>query len=113
MTGYMQGNIRIPNIPSGKVVDENGFPSDDEQTFRQILISSLQNNFGAEGCVIPSLSATDIVKIQNNNFIDQATGNTIYSCQYGTLVYNITANSIMAAIDNGTGQPVFKTVTLT
>ena len=113
MAGYVQGKIRIPNLPMGKVVDENGFASDDEQTFRQTLISSLQDNFGSEGCVIPSLSATDIAIIQDNNFVDQATGNTIYSCQYGTLVYNITANSIMAAIDNGAGKPKFMTVTLT
>ncbi len=114
MTVYTQGKIRIPNLPMGKVVDENGFASDDEQTFRQTLISSLQDNFGSEGCVIPSLSASDISIIQNNSYISQTDNVTvIYTCQYGTMVYNTTANSIMAAIDDGTGKPIFKTVTLT
>lgn len=113
MAGYTQGNIRIPNLPMGKVVDENGFASDDEQTFRQTLISSLQDNFGSEGCVIPSLSATEKDIIQDNKFIDQATGQEVHSCQYGTLIYNTTANSIMAAINDGTGKPKFMTVTLT
>jgi hypothetical protein len=110
---YIQGNIRIPNLPMGKVVNEQGFASDDEQTFRQTLITSLQANFGNEGCVIPSLSASDITTIQNNSYVDPANGNTVYTCAYGTLVYNTTANSIMATIDDGTGKPIFKTVTLT
>ena len=105
--------IRIPNLLAGKMVDDKGYPTDDEKTFRQVLITSLQKNFGDEGVVLPSQSAANILTIQNNNYIDQATGLTVYSCQYGTMLYNSTANSIMIAVNKGSGQPVFRTVTLT
>lgn len=97
MTQYMQGNIRIPNIPSGKVVDENGFASDDEQTFRRVLITSLQNNFGPEGCVVPSQTTAKILTIQNNTYVEPATGNTIYTCQGGTLIYDTDTNQLKVA----------------
>lgn len=97
MTQYMQGNIRIPNIPSGKVVDENGFASDDEQTFRRVLITSLQNNFGSEGCVVPSQTTANITSIQNNTYVEPATGNIIYTCQGGTLIYDTDTNQLKVA----------------
>ena len=37
--------IRIPNLPIGQIVDENGNATDDELSFRHALITSLQNNF--------------------------------------------------------------------
>lgn len=100
--------IRIPNLPIGRMVDENGIADRDELTFRETLITNLQRLFGNEGCVFPSLSAADITTIQNN--VD-AQGN--YTCAFGTALYNIDANSIMIAINNGSGAPIFKTVTLT
>lgn len=105
--------IRIPNLPMGQITDDKGFATETEQTWRQTLISSLQNNFGSEGCVVPTQSAANILMIQNNNYLNDATGQTVYTCQYGTMLYNSTANSIMIAVNNGSGQPVFKTVTLT
>lgn len=104
--------IRIPNLPTDIIVDDKGQATDDEKTFRQTLITSLQKNFGDEGVVLPAQTAANILTIQNNNYIDQATGLTVYSCQYGTMIYNSTANSIMIAVENG-GVPLFKTVTLT
>lgn len=111
MAGYTQGNIRIPNLPMGKVVDENGFASDDEQTFRQTLISSLQDNFGSEGCVVPSQTTANITTIQDNTYIDQATGDTVYSCKGGTLVYDTDTNQLKVAILSG-GVPTFHVVTV-
>ena len=105
--------VRIPNLPMGQITDGKGFATETEQTWRQSLISSLQNNFGPEGCVLPTQSAANIITIQDNNYIDPATRLPVYTCQYGTMLYNSTANSIMIAVNNGSGQPVFRTVTLT
>lgn len=109
-------NIRVPNLPMGEIVNEDRTASPDELTFRQRLISSLQDNFGDEGLVAPTQTAADIVKIQNNKAINPITGqvsSTDFTCQYGTILYNSTANSIMIAINDGSGAPIFKTVTLT
>ena len=106
-------DIRIPNLPTGPIVNDKGNPTDGESTFRRILITSLQKNFGNEGVVVSAQSATDILKIQNNTVYNPATGNNEFTCQFGTILYNSTANSIMIAIDDGTGAPLFKTVTLT
>jgi len=95
------------------MVDDSGGTTGEEKTFRQALLTSLQKNFGDEGCVFPTQSSDNITLIQNNNYIDQATGLPVYTCQFGTGLYNSTANSMMFAIDDGTGKPVFKTVTLT
>lgn len=111
MTAYTQGKIRIPNLPMGKVVDENGYASDDEQTFRQALISSLQDNFGSEGCIVPSQTTANIAIIQNNTYIDPATGNTVYSCQPGTFIYDTDTDELKVSILSG-GIPVFKVVTV-
>jgi len=113
-------DIRIPNLPTGPIVDANGVATDGESTFRRILITSLQKNFGSEGLVAPTqpndamtTPPTDYIdQIQNNTVFNPATGNDEYTCQFGTILYNSTANSIMIAIDDGTGAPVFRTVTL-
>lgn len=106
-------DIRIPNLPIGPIVNDKGVATDGESTFRRILITSLQKNFGNEGVVVPTQSAADILKIQNNTVYNPATGNDEFTCQFGTILYNSTANSIMIAIDDGTGAPLFRTVTLT
>lgn len=102
---------RIPNLPMGPITDKNGNPVDDELTFRQSLITNLQKLFGNEGVVVPTLNATQITTIQNHTITKGA--ETFYTCQYGTIVYNSTANSIMIAVNNGSDAPLFKTVTLT
>lgn len=104
-------NIRIPNLPVGRLVDENGNTTDEEQTFRQTLISSLQDNFGSEGCVVPSQTTDNITKIQNHTVIDQATGNSVYTCKGGTLIYDTDTDELKVAILSG-GIPSFKVVTV-
>ena len=104
--------IRVPNLPVGKVVDEEGSATQEELTFRHALITGLQTYFGNEGLVAPTQANTTapadyITQIQNNKL-----PNGQYTCQYGTILYNSTANSVMIAVNNGSGQPVFKTVTL-
>ena len=99
--------IRIPNLPIGQIVDENGNATDDELSFRHALITSLQNNFGNEGVTVPVQAATDITTIQNNQL-----PNGDYSCAPGTIIYNSTSNTVMVAIMVA-GVPTFKTITVT
>ena len=106
--------IRIPNLPNGQIVDDKGNATDDEITFRQALISQLQNNFGDEGCVVPTQAYADMLTIQNHQN-DQLQ----YTCAFGTCLYvpdfdvlGTPTISIVFAIDNGAGVPIFKRVSL-
>jgi hypothetical protein len=114
-------DIRIPNLPTGKMVDENGVATDGEATFRRILITSLQNNFGNEGVVVPTQNPTDVLKIQNNSVYNPATGMQEYTCQLGTILYeqnptDYTMDRVLIAVRNDNTYPatapVFKQVTL-
>lgn len=113
MTDTSQQNTILPALPLGRIVDENGVATPTELNFRQALLTNLQNNLGPEGLVAPTQSASNITTIQNSQSPDQITGIPVYSCGYGRILYNSTNNSIMISIDNGSGVPVFKTVTLT
>lgn len=102
--------MNIPNLPPlSPVVDEERNRTPVEQVFIQQLVTELQINAGPEGLVMPTLTAAQITIVQNNTNPE----NGVFTCQYGTMVYNSTANSIMIAINNGSGAPIFKTVTLT
>ncbi len=117
--------IRIPNLPNGQVVDANGNATDDEMTFRHALITGLQNNFGSEGCVVPTqsdfvsippdpLADSMILRIQNNREPDPVTGFPgAYTCGFGRFLYDETNNRILVSIDGGGSVPVFMEVTLT
>ena len=102
--------IRIPNLPNGEIVNEDGTATDDEQTFRQTLVSNLQRLFGSEGVVLPSLTTDEITIVQNNLLPDGS-----YSCAFGTQIYNKTLGTVVIAVEFplSSGIPVFKTVTLT
>lgn len=98
--------IRIPVLPTGKMVDDNGNPTDIELFFRQNLISSLQNNFGDEGLVAPTQPTTNITTIQNN-----VLPNGEFSTPGGVFIYDSTTNTIKVSILVG-GVPTFKTITV-
>lgn len=99
--------IRIPSLPMGKIVEENGFPTDDELTFRQGLIGRLQTLFGTEGAVLPSLKTTQIDSIvANTNTQGQ------YTCAFGTLFYDTDLKEIWATVEDPviTGKPIKKKI---
>lgn len=114
--------IRVPNLPIGNIVDENGMPTADEQMFRQNLITALQTLFGNFGVVVTSQDQTNITAIQNNVVTRQSGTSTIsnYSCQFGTLIYKpsttvnpaIPNDYLAVAMDDGTANqaPVFKRI---
>ena len=113
--------VRVPNLPTGQMVDEAGNPVDDELTFRQTLISSLQQNFGEEGLVMPTQYETVtqdyVTQIQNHQNIAGQ-----YTCQLGTLLYVIadptdhTLDKVMVAVRNDdtypNTPPIFKEIQL-
>ena len=102
-----RAEVRIPNLHMGEMVDKDGYPTDDEQTFRQVLITNLQRLMGNEGLVIPSLTTTEITAIENN--IDIQGRRT---CAYGTMVYDTTVNQVKVAINIG-NVPQFKVLPYT
>lgn len=112
-------NIRVPNLPIGRIVDANGEATDDEITFRHALVSSLQNNFGNEGLVAPTqtndVSPEDFIKqIQDNRIPDPVTGAPgEYTCGFGRIIYDATNNRMLVSIDGGGGVPAFMQITLT
>ena len=105
-------SFRIPNLPMGKIVDDKGFATDEESTFRQALITLLQQLMGNEGLVAPSQSATNINTITSNVANTPGAIGTAYPCGFGTLFYNSTDNTLQVTINNGSGAPEIKTVTI-
>ncbi len=116
--------IRIPNLPTGKIVDENGMATDDELTFRQALITLLQSLMGGEGLVMPTQSPDNRDKIQDK--LGPNTSNPSLpgpaTCQLGTMLYvkhpsDYTQDVVQIAVRKSNDYPItpplFKTVTLT
>lgn len=115
--------IRIPNLPLGQITDEKGMPTDDELTFRQGLLSSLQKYMGTEGLVAPIQSPDNTTIIQDN--MQQINKDPLIeasTCQPGTILYvqhptDYTQDKVMIAVRNSNDwpdtPPLFKTVTLT
>jgi hypothetical protein len=82
-------------------------PTDDEVTFRKILISSLQTNFGNEGVAISQQTDESIAIIQANQ-----KENGQYTLAYGTFIYDSTNNRLLFSINNGSNVPVFMQIAL-
>ena len=108
-----QNAFNVPNVPIDPMYEnKNGqivMTSVGKNFFEQ-LISFFYQNFSNEGLVMPTQTASNIIAIQNFKY-----PNNTYKTQYGTMIYNSdpSANSIMIAVNDGSGAPIFKTVTLT
>lgn len=99
--------LRIPNLPMGKITENDGLPTDDELTFRQGLIGNLQRLFGTEGMVLPSLTTTQIdFIVANQNAQNQ------YTCAFGTMFYDTVLKQIWATVEDPviTGKPIKKLI---
>ncbi len=108
----IRNNVRIPNLPMGRIVDENGMPTDDELLFRQSLLTLLQNTLGTEGLVAPSQTAANIVVIAGNQVTTQgANPPTNYTMAPGTILYDTTNNQLVVSILVG-GVPTIKVFTV-
>jgi len=116
MTYYPPQPVRIPNLPSGKFVNENGMPTPEVLTFFESLLTLLNSVLGNEGLVLPSQTGANITTIQNNAPQTQGAAAPTYTCQFGTMIYQTDTSGTTAvkiAVNNGSGVPIFKTVTLT
>lgn len=95
--------MNIPNFDNIQFVDKNGFLTDQWKQILTQLFTSLQQNAGNEGLVMPSQTASNIALIQNNLV------NGLPTCQFGTMIYDTTNNQPKIAVSNA-GLPLFKTI---
>lgn len=103
--------MKIPQFLDIAVIEKRGeeyFWTAEWRDIIKQLMSELSTDASDEGLVMPTQNATNITTIQNNTLSNGAA-----TCQFGTGLYNSTANSIMFCINDGSGNPIFKTVTLT
>ena len=101
--------MNIPNLPVDKLIDDE--TKDLHENWRKFfdqLVNQLQVHASNEGIVHPTQSSANILKIQGNQL-----QNLSYTAQYGTGLYNSSDNTMMFAVNNGSGAPIFKTATLT
>jgi hypothetical protein len=95
----LSGPIRIPNLPSGQITDDKGNATDDELTFRQSLVSLLQDILGPEGLVAPQQDATSIAAIvAATTEALGATPDFVYACPPGNIVYNTTTDTMQVTV---------------
>jgi hypothetical protein len=122
--------MNIPNLPISPIVDKDGNPTDVELTFRQNLISALQQNAGPEGLVMPILTSDPVAMVNGltasqklTKIQNQQNSQGQFTCQLGTMLYvqvnaaDYTQDKVVIAVRNTNDYPVsaplFKTVTLT
>lgn len=106
--------VRIPNLPLGRMVDENGMPTEEETNFRQALIALLQLNFGNEGLVPPAHDATNIALIAAGQQQNQgASDSPTYTMKPGSILYDITTLSLVVNLPATLGgAPLIRTFTV-
>lgn len=116
--------MNIPNFQDIPFVVKRGdqyYLSDQWRILMQQLFSELQIGGGPEGLVAPTLSSAansvdpataggEVTQVQNNSKI--IGGETTYSCQFGTIIYDSNTNEMKMAVDDGAGAPLFRVVTL-
>jgi len=88
----------IPNVPPGRIADENGNMTADFESFLIQLISYLQTNLSNEGLVPPALSTAQI--------------GLLTGVLNGSIVYNYTTGKLMGK-EGGTFQPGYTDGTFT
>ncbi len=103
--------MNIPTLTFGQITDKEGMPTNSEFTFRQNLMTELQKGVGKFYYALPQVTAAEITMLEAAT-TTSSVGTVVYTTPFGAAVYNITANTIMFAVDDGTGVPLFKTATL-
>lgn len=91
----------IPNFQNTKIVDRNGYLTEEWQNIFQALFTALQGNVSEEGFHIPQQSAANIATLQTQ--FAAATNPATY---YGDMLYDST-NDLLKVNIAGT----FKTIT--
>jgi hypothetical protein len=103
--------MKVPSMDfrGQKFVDENGNLTSTAQSFFDMLQVLMVQNLGDEGLVMPTQSAADIVVIQDNTEANP-NGLVTKTCEYGTMIYDETNNLAKVALNDGTGNPIFKQI---
>jgi len=103
--------MKIPSMDfrGQKVVNEDGTFTDVVQSFFDALNQTLTKEAGDEGLVMPT-QTTDNMTVIQNNITKTPTGLEVRTCEYGTLIFDETTNKPMVAIDDGSGNPIFKEI---
>lgn len=104
--------MNIPTLPFGPMVTKEGTSTSEELIFRQNLITELNKGVGLFYYALPQVTDDQVTMLEAATIPNPA-GGVLYTTPFGAAIYNITANSIMFAVDDGSGVPVFKTATLT
>jgi hypothetical protein len=120
MTNIQRNVIRIPNLPLGQIVKPDGTPTDEEQTFRQALLTLLEQIAGNEGLVMPVQTEANVIKIQNHTTQTPDASTFTYTCAFGTMLYqqndddpvDVAKDEFVVAFNSGgtPNKPFFKQV---
>ncbi len=105
--------MMIPNYVDMRVIGEDGHFTPEWKIIMQQLLTTLVSNAGPEGLVAPTQTDANLLLIQNNQVQSSTAPNTptfIYTCQFGTLLYDSDTNTLRVALDSGGGVPLFYTV---
>lgn len=78
--------MQIPNLPVGKVVDENGEMTSDWINFMSQLITELQLNLNNEGYRLPSQTTANINDLLD---VNKSTGAMVYDRDTNEFKVNI------------------------
>lgn len=109
--------MNIPNFVDMKVIGDDGYFTPEWKMIMQQLLTTLVDNASDEGLVAPTqpndVTNPNVTTIQDNKIqssVSPSPPNFMYTCKFGTLLYNSTANTLMVALDSGGGVPKFYTV---
>lgn len=101
--------MNIPNFVDIQFVDKNGYLTPEWKIIIQQLLKTLVDNASEEGLVAPTQDNANVALIEGHQ-VPASTGiGTVYTCRYGTLLYNSDLNVLMVALNNA-GVPKFYTV---
>ena len=95
-----------------RVIGEDGHFTPEWKIIMQQLLTTLLSNAGPEGLVAPTQTDANLTLIQNHQVQSSIAPDVptfIYTCQFGTLLYDSDNNTLRVALSNA-GVPQFYTV---
>lgn len=113
MADPIVGAVSIPSMDfrGNKFTNEDGTLTETAQGFFDLLYKFMVKNLGEEGLVAPTQPTVNKNIIQDNTEFSP-TGITTHTCKFGTILYDSDEQAVYIAVDNGSGLPIFKQVSL-
>ena len=78
--------IRIPNFANTKVIDEDGYFTEEWAQLFQQLLTQLQNNYNDEGLIVPNQTSVNVSYLTDAN---KSNGALLQNSDTGNLLFNI------------------------